>query len=147
MVTILKENNFFLSSLELLGQKMVSSSLWGFIFSSGCCYNKFKHLPRKVSIPIETDPRKADLLIISGAVNNKSAPILRSIYEQMAYPKWVIAIGDCACGKSIFMNTYAISGGAEEFIPIDIKIPGCPPTEEEISKALTALKKGKKNAF
>lgn len=139
-------HNFFISSLEKLGKIVVSSSWWGLLFSSGCCFNSFKKLPKELSILLENDPRKADVLIIAGAVNNKSAPILRRQYEQMAYPKWVVAIGDCACGTGMFINTYAISGGADLFVPVDIKIPGCPPSQKDIAKALKTLKKGRKNA-
>lgn len=137
--------NFFLSTLSSLASKSVSSAWWGLSFGSGCCMNNFAALPKKVSLPLESDPRKADILIISGAVNNKSAPVLRRLYEQMAYPKWVVAIGDCACGNGRFMNTYAVSGGAELFVPIDLKIPGCPPRPEDIVQGLISLKKRQKD--
>jgi NADH-quinone oxidoreductase subunit B len=85
-------------------------------------------------------PRQSDLLIVSGRVSKKMAPVLRQLYDQMADPKWVIAMGDCASCGGVF-NNYAILQGVDKIIPVDLYIPGCPPRPEMLLEALEMLKK------
>jgi len=84
-------------------------------------------------------PRQSDLLIVSGRVSMKMAPVLRRLYDQMPDPKWVIAMGDCASSGGVF-NNYAILQGVDRIIPVDIYIPGCPPRPEMLLQALQTLK-------
>ncbi len=84
-------------------------------------------------------PRQADLLIVSGRVSKKMAPVLRQLYDQMPDPKWVIAMGDCASSGGVF-NNYAILQGVDKIIPVDYYIPGCPPRPEMLLEALETLK-------
>ena len=85
-------------------------------------------------------PRQSDLLIVSGRLSKKMAPVLRQLYDQMPDPKWVIAMGDCASSGGLF-NNYATVQGADKVIPVDIYIPGCPPRPEMLLEALEMLKK------
>lgn len=85
-------------------------------------------------------PRQADLLIVSGRLSKKMAPVLRQLYDQMPDPKWVIAMGDCASCGGVF-NNYAIVQGVDKVIPVDLYIPGCPPRPEMLLEALEMLKK------
>lgn len=85
-------------------------------------------------------PRQADLLIVSGRLSRKMAPVLKQLYDQMPEPKWVIAMGDCASCGGIF-NNYAIVQGVDKVVPVDFYIPGCPPRPEMLLEALEALKK------
>ncbi len=86
-------------------------------------------------------PRQADLLIVSGRVSQKMAPVVRQVYDQMPEPKWVIAMGACASSGGIF-NNYAVVQGCDHFLPVDIYIPGCPPRPDMLIDAVFKLKKG-----
>ncbi|MDR2929936.1 MAG: NADH-quinone oxidoreductase subunit B [Propionibacteriaceae bacterium] len=86
-------------------------------------------------------PRQADLLIVSGRVSQKMAPIVRQVYDQMPNPKWVIAMGACASSGGVF-NNYAVVQGCDHFVPVDIYIPGCPPRPDMLIDAVFKLKKG-----
>ncbi|MCY4525227.1 MAG: NADH-quinone oxidoreductase subunit NuoB, partial [Anaerolineaceae bacterium] len=83
-------------------------------------------------------PRQADLLIVSGRVTRKMAPVVRQLYDQMAAPKWVISMGDCASCGGIY-NNYAIVQGVDEIVPVDVYIAGCPPRPEQLMHGVLTL--------
>jgi NADH-quinone oxidoreductase subunit B len=83
-------------------------------------------------------PRQADLMIVSGRVSQKMAPVVRQLYDQMPAPKWVIAMGDCASCGGIF-NNYAIVNGVDKVVPVDVYIPGCPPRPEALIDGILKL--------
>jgi NADH-quinone oxidoreductase subunit B len=85
-------------------------------------------------------PRQADLMIVSGRVSQKMAPVVKQLYEQMPDPKWAIAMGDCSSCGGVF-NNYAIVQGVDKVIPVDIYVPGCPPRPEALIDAILKLKK------
>ena len=87
---------------------------------------------------VRFSPRQSDLMIIAGTISYKQAPILKTIYEQMAEPKWVIAMGVCASSGG-FYNNYSTLQGADRVIPVDVYVAGCPPTPENLMFALTQI--------
>jgi NADH-quinone oxidoreductase B subunit len=86
-------------------------------------------------------PRQADLIIVAGTVTNKVAPVLRRIYEQVMDPKWVISMGSCANGGGYYNYSYSVVRGCNRLIPVDIYVPGCPPTAESLMFGVLQLQK------
>lgn len=120
-------------------------SLWPMPFGTACCAIEFMGLvssrfdiSRFGAEVVRFSPRQSDLLIVMGTISYKQAPILKRIYEQMCEPKWVIAMGACACSGG-FYNNYATLQGIDEIIPVDVYIPGCPPRPEQILHAIIKL--------
>jgi NADH-quinone oxidoreductase subunit B len=87
-----------------------------------------------------SSPRQSDLMIVSGRVSQKMAPVVKNLYDQMPHPKWVIAMGDCASCGGIF-NNYAIVQGVDKVIPVDVYVPGCPPRPEALLDGIRKLQK------
>lgn len=124
-----------------------SNSLWPLTFATSCCgiemmstaaakYD-FSRFGFEVT---RATPRQADVIIIAGTIVNKMGPVLKRLYDQMADPKYVIAMGACAIsGGPFFYNTYSVVKGADHIIPVDVYIPGCPPRPEALLHALISL--------
>jgi len=121
------------------------NSLWPATFGLACCAIEMMataagrfDLARFGSELFRASPRQADLMIVSGRVSLKMAPVLREIYDQMPEPKWVVAMGDCASCGGIF-NNYAIVQGVDKIVPVDMYIPGCPPRPEALIDGIIKL--------
>ena len=134
-----------LNSVEKLAGYMRKSSLWPATFGLACCAIEMMaagagryDLARFGMEVFRASPRQADLMIVAGRVSNKMAPVLRQIYDQMAAPKWVIAMGACASSGGMF-NNYAIVQGVDHIVPVDIYLPGCPPRPEMLMDAILKL--------
>jgi NADH-quinone oxidoreductase subunit B len=122
------------------------NSLWPATFGLACCAIEMmataaaKYDIARFGMEVyRASPRQADLLIVSGRVSKKMAPVVRELYDQMPEPKWVIAMGDCASCGGIF-NNYAIVQGVDTIIPVDVYIPGCPPRPEALIDGVLKLK-------
>ena len=141
-----------LTSVEKLAGYMRKSSLWPATFGLACCAIEMMaagagryDLARFGMEVFRASPRQADLMIVAGRVSNKMAPVLRQIYDQIAAPKWVIAMGACASSGGMF-NNYAIVQGVDHIVPVDIYLPGCPPRPEMLMDAILKLHENIGNA-
>lgn len=121
------------------------SSLWPATFGLACCAIEMMNvtssrndLARFGAEVFRASPRQADVMIVSGRVSRKMAPVLRRIYDQMPEPKWVISMGACATSGGVFDN-YAIVQGVDKVVPVDVYIPGCPPRPEMLIHAVMML--------
>ena len=120
-------------------------SMWPMLFGLACCAIEMMaaqashyDMSRFGMELMRPSPRQADLMIVAGRVSRKMAPVLRHLYDQMAEPKWVIAMGDCSSCGGIF-NNYAVVQGVDEIVPVDIYIAGCPPRPESLINGVMAL--------
>jgi NADH-quinone oxidoreductase subunit B len=124
-----------------------SSALWPATFGLACCAIEMMAMvtsrydtARFGAEVFRASPRQADMLILSGRVSIKMAPVIRRIYDQMLEPKWVIAMGACASSAGVF-NNYALVAGADKFMPVDVHVPGCPPRPEALIHGIVKLQR------
>jgi NADH-quinone oxidoreductase subunit B len=146
------ENNLWDSLPDVITVKLDAvinwarkSSIWPATFGLACCAIEMMNsvsarndLSRFGAETFRASPRQADVMIVSGRVSRKMAPVLRRIYDQMPEPKWVISMGACATSGGVFDN-YAIVQGVDKIVPVDIYIPGCPPRPEMLVHAIMML--------
>lgn len=121
------------------------NSLWPMPFGTSCCgiemmstLSSTYDLSRFGAEVVRFSPRQADMLIVAGTITTKMAPVLRTIYDQMLEPKWVIAMGACSSSGGIF-DTYSVLQGIDEIMPVDVYVPGCPPIPEGLIHAIMHL--------
>ena len=138
-----------LTQLDALVNWARSNSVWPLTFGTRCCAIEFmavgasRHDMARFGYEVaRATPRQADMIIISGSINYKMAPVLKRLYDQIADPKYVIAMGACAVsGGPFYYNSYSIVKGADHVIPVDIYVPGCPPRPEALLFAFLQLQK------
>ena len=138
---------FFVTTMDKavgLGRK---NSLWPLPFATSCCGIEFMataastyDLGRFGAERLSFSPRQADLLMVMGTISKKMAPVVRQVYQQMAEPRWVLAMGACACSGGIF-DTYSVLQGIDRIIPVDVYIPGCPPRPEQVIDGILEIQK------
>lgn len=136
---------FFVSSLDKMIRWAQTGSLWPMTFGLACCAVEMMHayasrydLDRFGVVP-RPSPRQSDLMIVAGTLCNKMAPALRKVYDQMAEPRWVISMGSCANGGGYYHYSYSVVRGCDRIVPVDIYIPGCPPTAEALVYGIIQL--------
>jgi NADH-quinone oxidoreductase subunit B len=137
-------SGFITTSLDKLVNWSRKSSLWPMTFGLACCAIEMMATGAarfdldRMGILFRASPRQADLIIIAGTVTKKMLPVIQTVYEQMPEPKYVIAMGACASSGGIF-DTYSVVQGIDEYLPVDVYIPGCPPRPEGLLYGLMKL--------
>jgi NADH-quinone oxidoreductase subunit B len=144
-----KDGNFgiFTTQVDKILDWSRSSSLWPATFGLACCAIEMMSasadrfdIARFGAEVFRASPRQADLMIVAGRCSVKMAPILRQIYDQMPEPKWVLSMGACASCGGVF-NNYAIVQGVDKIVPVDVFVPGCPPTPDMLLYGLNELQR------
>ena len=140
--------NLVLGNLDQLINWGRSTSLWSLTFATSCCGIEFMSVgcarydfSRFGFEVTRNSPRQADLIMCAGTITNKMAPALKRLYDQMAEPKYVIAVGGCAISGGPFKDSYHVMRGIDEIIPVDVYIPGCPPRPEAIIYGMMQLQR------
>jgi NADH dehydrogenase (ubiquinone) Fe-S protein 7 len=135
------------TTLDQVANWARQSSLWPMTFGLACCAVEMMHLstPRydqdRLGIIFRASPRQSDVMIVAGTLTNKMAPALRQVYDQMPDPRWVISMGSCANGGGYYHYSYSVTRGCDRIVPVDIYVPGCPPTSEALMYGIFQLQK------
>lgn len=138
---------YVVSKLDDLCNWARSNSLWPMTFGLACCAVEMMHAaaPRydldRLGIVFRPSPRQSDVMIVAGTLTNKMAPALRKVYDQMPEPRWVVSMGSCANGGGYYHYSYSVVRGCDRIVPVDIYVPGCPPTAEALVYGLLQLQK------
>lgn len=138
---------YALTTLDQITNWARQSSLWPMTFGLACCAVEMMHLsaPRydqdRLGIIFRASPRQSDVMIVAGTLTNKMAPALRQVYDQMPEPRWVISMGSCANGGGYYHYSYSVTRGCDRIVPVDIYVPGCPPTAEALMYGVFQLQK------
>ncbi|NP_001126953.1 NADH dehydrogenase [ubiquinone] iron-sulfur protein 7, mitochondrial isoform X2 [Pongo pygmaeus] len=123
------------------------SSLWPMTFGLACCAVEMMHMaaPRydmdRFGVVFRASPRQSDVMIVAGTLTNKMAPALRKVYDQMPEPRYVVSMGSCANGGGYYHYSYSVVRGCDRIVPVDIYIPGCPPTAEALLYGILQLQR------
>jgi NADH-quinone oxidoreductase subunit B len=139
------QGGIFTTSVKQMALWAQANSIWPALFGLACCAIEMMAMSaprwdvaRFGSEVFRASPRQSDLMIVAGRLSTKMAPILRQVYDQMPDPKWVISMGACASTGGVF-NNYAIIQGVDQIVPVDVYVPGCPPTPDMLMYGFTML--------
>jgi NADH-quinone oxidoreductase subunit B len=138
---------FVVTSANTLINWARTGSLWWMTFGLACCAVEMMQtsMPRydleRFGVAPRGSPRQSDVMIVAGTLCNKMAPALRKVYDQMAEPRYVISMGSCANGGGYYHYSYSVVRGCDRIVPVDIYVPGCPPTAEALLYGILLLQK------
>ncbi|XP_077332114.1 NADH dehydrogenase [ubiquinone] iron-sulfur protein 7, mitochondrial isoform X1 [Lithobates pipiens] len=141
------KGEFIVTKLDDLVNWARRSSLWPMTFGLACCAVEMMHMaaPRydmdRFGVVFRASPRQADVMIVAGTLTNKMAPALRKVYDQMPEPRYVVSMGSCANGGGYYHYSYSVVRGCDRIVPVDIYVPGCPPTAEALLYGILQLQK------
>ncbi|GAB2222243.1 hypothetical protein Droror1_Dr00013449 [Drosera rotundifolia] len=145
--TLSKPAEFVISKVDALMNWARKGSIWPMTFGLACCAVEMMHTGAarydldRFGIIFRPSPRQSDCMIVAGTLTNKMAPALRKVYDQMPEPRWVISMGSCANGGGYYHYSYSVVRGCDRIVPVDIYVPGCPPTAEALLYGLLQLQK------
>jgi len=129
---------YLVTGIDTLVNWARTGSMWPMTFGLACCAVEMMQAGAarydfdRFGIVFRPSPRQSDVMIVAGTLTNKMAPALRRVYDQMPEPKWVISMGSCANGGGYYHYSYAVVRGCDRIVPVDIYVPGCPPTAEAL---------------
>lgn len=138
---------FVVSKLDDVVNWARKGSMWPMTFGLACCAVEMMHTAAsrydmdRFGIVFRASPRQSDVMIVAGTLTNKMAPALRKVYDQMSEPRWVISMGSCANGGGYYHYSYSVVRGCDRIVPVDVYVPGCPPTAEALLYGLLQLQK------
>ena len=141
----IQRDGFVLADSESLFDWARTGSLWPMTFGLACCAVEMMHAGAsrydldRFGMLFRPSPRQSDVMIVAGTLVNKMAPALRRVYDQMADPKWVISMGSCANGGGYYHYSYSVVRGCDRIVPVDVYVPGCPPTAEALLYGILQL--------
>jgi NADH-quinone oxidoreductase subunit B len=140
--------NIILTRLDDIINWGRSNSLWPLTFATSCCGIEFMALgaarydmARFGFEVARASPRQADMIMVCGTITNRMAPVLKRLYDQMADPKYVVAVGGCAVSGGPFKKSYSVVNGVDKILPVDVYIPGCPPRPESFFYGMMQLQR------
>jgi NADH-quinone oxidoreductase subunit B len=143
----LQNKGFLIAQMDKLAAWAQTGSLWPMTFGLACCAIEMMHTAcsrydlDRFGAVFRPSPRQSDVMIVAGTLTNKMAPALRKVYDQMAEPRWVISMGSCANGGGYYHYSYSVVRGCDRIIPVDIYVPGCPPSAEALLYGVLQLQK------
>lgn len=138
---------YVLSTLDKVANWARQGSMWPMTFGLACCAVEMMHMAAarydqdRLGVVFRASPRQSDIMIVAGTLTNKMAPALRKVYDQMPEPRWVISMGSCANGGGYYHYSYAVVRGCDRIVPVDIYVPGCPPTAEALLFGMLQLQR------
>jgi NADH-quinone oxidoreductase subunit B len=141
----LQDKGFVVAQLESLVNWARAGSLWPMTFGLACCAVEMMHAAAsrydldRLGLVFRPSPRQSDVMIVAGTLCNKMAPALRKVYDQMAEPRYVISMGSCANGGGYYHYSYSVVRGCDRIVPVDVYVPGCPPTAEALMYGILQL--------
>ncbi|TBU33743.1 NADH-ubiquinone oxidoreductase 20 kDa subunit [Dichomitus squalens] len=138
---------YVLSTLDKIANWARQGSMWPMTFGLACCAVEMMHMAAarydqdRLGVVFRASPRQSDIMIVAGTLTNKMAPALRKVYDQMPEPRWVISMGSCANGGGYYHYSYSVVRGCDRIVPVDIYVPGCPPTAEALLYGMLQLQR------